>query len=184
MQTRRVVLGCLGLLAAGFVGLVGAQILAVGLGWSPPVAPDAVGTATQQLSESRQPGAAMLVGLGFALLALGLAVVWFTDLIVPRRPMITVRRDGGKTKIDRPSLEAALERELNRVDVRTNVDVSVRRRGRTLVMVHTADPSRTGPPGEVAQRLQELIDGRHLPISVKRLTVGPATGKAKRRRVA
>ena len=126
----------------------------------------------------------MLVGVALCVIAFVLAIVWLFDLVGPRRPTVSIRRSGGTTKVDRPTLEASLERELNQLDVRTKVDVSINRRGRTLVVVHTADPSRTGPPQVVADRLQELITVRHLPIAVKRLTVAPATGKAKRKRVA
>lgn len=184
MSTRRVVLTGLGLLGAAAIAMVAAQLFSVGLGWSPPLPSDAVGNATDQVRNIPQPGVAMIVGIALVLIALVLAVLWVVDLVGPRRPTVSMRRQGGATKVDRPSLEASLERELNRIDVRTTVDVAVRRRGRAVVVVHTADPSRTGPSRQVADRMQELVDHRHLPIAVKRLTVAPATGKAKRRRVA
>lgn len=174
----------IGLLAAAIVAVVAVQLFAVGLGWSPPLTPDAVGTATNQVRNTPQPGVSMIVGVSLEVIALILAIVLLKDLIGPRRPTVSIRRGSGSTKVDRPTLEASLERELNQLDVRTKVDVSVHRRGKTNVTVHTADPTRTGPSHLVADRLHELISERHLPLSVKRITVAPATGKAKRKRVA
>ncbi len=184
VSTRRIVLIGLGLIAATAIGVLAAQLLALGLGWDPPVTPSSVATATEQVRSARQPGSAMLVGLGLVLAALALAALWLTDLVAPRRRSVTMRKRGGVTRVDRPSLEASLERELNHVDGRTSVDVSVTRRGRARVVVHTADPTRTGPVHEVTERLAQLVSDRHLPVTVKRVAVAPATGKARRKRVA
>jgi hypothetical protein len=184
MARRRIVLIVLGLLAAAATGLVAAQLLAVGLGLDPPISRDVLGSVTDQVRTTPRPGVAMLAGVALAGVALVLAILWFTDLVGPRRRTVTLRKaGGGVTKVDRPTLEASLERELNHLDARTKVAVSVRRRGRTRVVVRTGDPTRTGPSGLVADRLRELVAQRHLPLTVTSLVVVPATGRARRKRV-
>ena len=72
------------------------------------------------------------------------------------RRVITTRHRRGWTKIDRATLEDAIERRLEIIDHRNDIAVRINRRGRVNARLVTPDPSMSGP----VQEMRDTIDAQ------------------------
>ena len=182
MTLRRIVLRVLGLGVAAIVLVAATQLLLLGFEADPLLSRSRVDSFVRSIQDPVHPGPGILVGLalvGLAALLLGVIVASLrTD-----RPVLTTRRRGGWTKIDRKTLADALERRLEDVDRRSDLDLEVTRRGRVNVKIVTPDPAAAGPAQELRDAVDDEIERRGLPCRSGRITVNVPRRMTSRRRI-
>ncbi|MCY3560029.1 MAG: hypothetical protein OXH20_02490 [bacterium] len=97
--------------------------------------------------------------------------------------VLTTRRGRGWTKLDRPTLEDAIERRLEAIDRRNDVRVRITRRGRVHVRLVTPDTSAIGPIQEARDAIDEHCAERVLPCRSGRITATVPRRMTRRRQV-
>lgn len=158
-----------GLCVAAASAVAATQFLTLGFETKPLMTTDTVATLTDWIRRPPMPGPGVLAAIalavaGFAALA---GTVW------PRRgpSAITTRRRLGWTRIDRRSLEAAIQRRLEALDRRSDLNTTVHRSGRVDIEVVTIDTALDGPGAKVRDALEELCVERQLPCRPGVVTV-------------
>jgi hypothetical protein len=172
----------IGLLVAAIVLTVAAQWLLLGLEYDPLIDRTQVDDLTGWITGDPRKGAELLVGMAVVLAALVIGWVLWQSRGVDR-PVITTRRRHGWTKVDRHNLADAIERRLETVDRRSDLEVKVRRRGRVDLRLVTPDPSALGPIQEYRDTIDELATEQHLPIRSGRVVVTVPRRMTSRRRI-
>ena len=167
---------------AAIVLMAATQLILVGFESTPLLSAERVDEIAAWLRRPPLPGAAMLAGIGLTAIALGLFVALLSSF-GPDRSVITTRRRGGWTKLDRASLEEAIERRLESIDRRNDVDVRIGRRGVVKLDIVTPDPSHMGPAHELREAVDALCDDRALPCRSGRVTTTTPRRTTNRRRV-
>ena len=121
--------------------------------------------------DRRRPlmGPGVLAGGALALLTISLVRAWARMLGTGRR-VITTRHRKGWTKIDRDTLEDALERRLEVIDRRNDIVVRINRRSRVNARLVTPDPSVSGPAQEMRDTIDAQCESRSLPCRSGRIT--------------
>lgn len=158
------------------------QLLSIGFGMTPLVSEGNLRAIVDWILRSPQPGAGILIAV--VLCVAGLAAL--LGALSPRRgpAAITIRRETGWTRIDRKSLAAAIQRELETIDRRSDIDTRVHRSGKVDVGVTAGDVGSDGPATDVRVALDELCSERNLPCQPGTVTVrNLRPSVAKRRRV-
>ncbi len=182
MSIRGPALRVLGLSVAAIVLMAATQLLLLSFETDPLFDRERVDSIAEWIRDRPRAGAAILVGIALGLIVLWLVWAalssWGTD-----RRVITTRRRGGWTKIDRATLEDAVERRLEAVDRRSDVRVGITRRGRVDLKVTTPDPARAGPVQELRDATDDLCSSRSLPCRSGRITVTVPRRITARRRV-
>ena len=182
MSIRGPVVRVLGLSVAAIVLMAATQLLLLSFETDPLFSRERVDDIAGWIRDRPRVGAGMLVGV-----ALGLLALWLLWAIVSTlgtdRPSITTRRRDGWTRIDRATLEDAIERELEAVDRRNDIRVDITRRGRVDLTLTTPDPSRAGPAQELRDVLDRLCEERSLPCRSGRITTTVPRRMTVRRKV-
>lgn len=171
-----------GLAAAAVVLVIAVQHLLLGFEATPLIGRDLLEDLTSWMRRRPPVGAGLLGGI---VLVVGSAGLWWSlvrSFGVDRR-VITVRGDDGWTKIDRPSLEEAIERHLESIDRRVDVSARVGRDGSTRLAISTPDPSSTGPAADIRDGFSAFCQDRGVPCQVGRITVSVPRRRSGRRRV-
>ena len=131
---------------------------------------------------SPSTGTGIFVGIALVLLALG--GMWkFGRMFGTGGRVLTTRRRRGWTKLDRVTLEDAIERQLEAIDRRNDVHVRINRRGRVNVRLVTPDPSTIGPIQEIRDAIDEQCTSRALPCRSGRITATTPRRMTRRRQV-
>lgn len=159
----------LGLGVAAIVTIAATQLLLLSFEVSPLVDPDRVGSISEWIRDRPRTGVAVLSGIAICLVALLLG--WFVarGRRSNRSAVVTRRRDGS-TRIDRRSLEASIERALDPIDRRVEVQARIRRRSVRLHLT-TPDVRQSGSGHEYGAAFRQLVDTRGLPVRLGRVTV-------------
>jgi hypothetical protein len=170
----------IGLGVAAIVAVAATQLLTLGFETEPLVSRTAVSTVTDWVRRPPQPGAGILAAIAVVLggIAALLGGLW------PRRgsaAIITRRRDGW-TRIDRKSLQDAIERRLETVDRRSNVKTRVSRSGRIDLAITSIDTDFDGPPAKLRDAVEDLCDQRQLPCRAGTITIKARPPGTRRRR--
>lgn len=181
-KTPGISLRVVGAVVAGIVLLGAAQLLTLSFEIDPPLSRAAVDDLGGWVQGSPSTGTGTFVGIALALLALG--GFWtFGRALGTGRRVLTTRRRRGWTKLDRVTLEDAIERHLEAIDRRNDVGVRVSRRGRVNVRLVTPDPSAIGPIQELRDAIDEQCASRALPCRSGRITVTTPRRMTRRRQV-
>ncbi len=182
MSIRGPALRLLGLIVAAIVLMAATQLLLLSFETDPLLDRERVDSIADWIRDRPRAGAGILIGG-----ALGLLVIWLVWAAISTlgtdRRVITTRRRGGWTKVDRATLEDAVERRLEAVDRRSDVSVGISRRGRVDLKVTTPDPARAGPVQELRDATDDLCTSRSLPCRSGRITVTVPRRMTARRRV-
>ncbi len=182
MSIRGTALRVLGLAVAAIALLAAVQMLLLSFETDPLIGRERADDIAGWIRDRPREGVGILVGI-----ALGVVVLWLAWAAGsergPDRRTITTRRRSGWTKIDRATLEDAVERRLEAVDRRSDVRVAINRRGRIDLTVTTPDPARAGPVQELRDATDELCTSRSLPCRSGRVTVTVPRRMTARRRV-
>lgn len=182
MSIGRLVLRVLGLAVAAIVLMAATQLLLLSFETDPLFSENQVGDFTDWIERRPRVGGGILVGV--ALMALATALMWaIARSFGTDRRVITTRRRGGWTKLDRPTIEDAIERRLERIDRRNDVEARVGRRGRVNLTITTPDPSAIGPIRELRDSLDNFCRERALPCRSGRITATTPRRITKRRRI-
>lgn len=167
---------------AAIVLTAAAQLLLLAFESSPLIDRDQLEDVTGWIRRRPVVGAGLLAGLALLVGAAGLVLAIGRSFGTDRRVIVTRRREGW-TKLDRASLEDAIERRLEAVDRRTDVKARVGRDGRVNLALTTPDPSSTGPMRALREELEELCQERGLPCRVGRVRASTPRRASGRRRV-
>ena len=170
----------IGLSVAATALVAATQLLTLGLETRPLISRSTLSTFTNWVERPPQPGAGILVAVAVVLAGVAALVggLW------PRRgpaAIVTRRRDGW-TRIDRKSLEDAIERRLETIDRRSSVKTTVHRSGRVDLAITAGDTAADGAPVQVRDALEELCGQRQLPCKTGTVTVKALPAGASRRR--
>jgi hypothetical protein len=172
----------IGLLVAAVALVVAAQWLLLGLEYDPLFDRGRVDDLTDWITGDVRRGAELLVGIAVILAALVVGwTLWQSKGV--DRPVITTRRRRGWTKVDRRNLADVIERRLETVDRRSDLEVKLTRRGRVDLRLVTPDPSALGPIQEYRDVIDELATQQHLPIRSGRVVVTVPRRMTARRKV-
>ncbi len=182
MLLRRIALRLVGFGVAAIVLVAATQLLLLSFEADPLVSRQRLGDIVDWIQDRPSPGAAVLSGGALVLVGSVLAVAIVRSR-GPDRRVITTRRRGGWTKLDRATLEDAIERELEHVDRRNDVRARVRRNGRIDLDIVTPDPTVTGPVKELRDTVDHLSETRSLPCRSGRIVVTTPRRLTARRRV-
>ena len=182
MNYRRLALRVLGLGVAALVLLAATQLLLLSFESDPLFSRSRIETFNDWVRGRPRPGPGILLGVALAGVSVWLAWAVVKSLGTDRR-VITTRRRGGWTKLDRATLEDSIERRLETIDRRNDVDVSITHRGRVDVNIITPDPSALGPVQELRDAIDELCGARALPCRSGRITASVPRRLTARRRV-
>lgn len=160
----RILSRSVGLVACAIVVVIAAQWLSLSFGWDPLIDIGTVRDVTDDFTRTLREGPTMLAAIGVIVVGVVLLVAW---LLAGRRSpddgTFRVGARGRRLRIDRSSLAASLERRLEPLDRRVDVDVSVSRRGRVDLRLVTPDTSATGTVAEHTDKLRDIVDERNLP---------------------
>jgi hypothetical protein len=166
---------------AAIFALVATQLLIIGFESEPPLA-GTVESITDWIRRPPLAGAGALLGV----LLTTLGVVVLAGAFWPLRlstPSITTRRSDGWTRLDRSSLSAALDRELAAVDTTAEVSSVVHRSGQVDLEIDSLDAAVDGPGTKIRAALDELVDRRHLPCRVGKISIQPRRATRRRQRI-
>lgn len=181
-RTPTISLRAIGLVVAGIVLLAAAQLLMLSFEIDPPLSRDAIDDLAGWVRGSPSTGTGIFVGIALVLLAL--RGVWtFGRMFGTGGRVLTTRRRRGWTKLDRVTLEDAVERQLEAIDRRNDVHVRITRRGQVNVRLVTPDPSAIGPAQEIRDAIDELCTSRGLPCRSGRITATVPRLMKRRRQV-
>ena len=181
-KTPTISLRVIGLVVAGIVLLAAAQLLLLSFEVDPPLSRAAVDDLDRWVRGSPSTGTGIFVGIALVLLALG--GMWkFGRTFGTAGRVLTTRRRRGWTKLDRITLEDAIERQLDAIDRRNDVHVRINRRGRVNVRLVTPDPSAIGPIQEIRDAIDEQCTSRALPCRSGRITATTPRRMTRRRQV-
>ena len=181
-KTPTISLRVIGLVVAGIVLLVAAQLLLLSFEIDPPLSRAAIDDLGEWVRGSPSTGTGLFVGIALALLALG--GLWnFGRMLGTGRRVLTTRRWRGWTTLDRITLEDAVERQLEAIDRRNAVRVRVTRRGQVNVRLVTPDPSAIGPAQEIRDAIDAQCTSRALPCRSGRITATVPRRMTRRRQV-
>lgn len=182
MRTRRSLLVVLGVGVAAAVLAVATQLLLLSFETDPLVSSGRVDELTSWITGRQRAGVAMLAGI--ALVALSLFAAWaFVRSFGTDRRVITTRKRAGRTRLDRDTLEDAIERRLESIDRRNDVAVRIKRSGRVDLTLTTPDPSLVGPVQELRNAIDELCAERSLPCRSGRIVASVPSRMSARRRI-
>lgn len=171
-----------GLAVASLVLAIAVQLLLLGFEATPLIGRGLLEDLTSWIRRRPRVGAGLLGGIGLVLCSVGLWWSLARSLGVDRR-VITMRDHDGWTKLDRASLEDAIERHLEGIDRRTDVSAVVGRGGTTRLAITTPDPSPEGPVADIRNGFADLCRERALPCRLDRITVSAPGRRSSRRRV-
>ncbi|MCY3953820.1 MAG: hypothetical protein OXG69_14925 [bacterium] len=175
-------LRAIGAVVAGIVLLAAAQLLMLSFEIDPPLSRGAVDDLTEWVRGSPSTGTGLFAGIALVLLALG--GLWqLVRTFGTGGRVLTTRRRRGWTKLDRITLEDAIERRLEAIDRRSDVRVRITRRGQVNVRLVTPDPSAVGPVQELRDAVDEQCAARALPCRSGRITATVPRRMTRRRRV-
>lgn len=175
-------LRAVGLVVAGIVLLAAAQLLMLSFEIDPPLSRAAIDDLGGWVRGSPSTGTGIFVGIALVLLALGGA--WkFGRMFGTGGRVLTTRRWRGWTKLDRVTLEDAIERQLEAIDRRNDVHVRITRRGQVNVRLVTPDPSAIGPVQEIRDAIDVQCASRALPCRSGRITATVPRRMTRRRKV-
>ena len=181
-KTPTISLRAIGAVVAGIVLVVAAQLLMLCFEIDPPLSRAAIDDLGGWVRASPSTGTGIFVGLALALIALG--GLWkFGRTLGTGRRVLTTRRWRGWTKLDRITLEHAIERQLEAIDRRTDVRVRISRGGQVNVRLVTPDPSAIGPVQEIRDAIDEQCTSRALPCRSGRITATVPRRMTRRRQV-
>ena len=181
MNYHRLSLRLLGLCLAFLILAVGVQLLLISFEVEPLVSRSRLARFDEWVRRRPRSGPGLLAGTAMAVSAAWL--VWaFYRSFGPDRRMIVTRQQDGYTRVDMASLEAAIERHAETLDLRGSVRVKLDRSGRVDATLTTSDPSASGPSQELRDSIDEFCLVRSIPCRSGRITVGPAR-RSRRRRV-
>ena len=178
---RQWILRGVGLAVALLFLVVAAQLILLGFEGSPLIGRALLDDVTSWMRRRPVVGAGLVAGMILIVSSVGL---WWA---IARsfgldRPVITVRTHEGWTKLDRPTLAAAIERDLGSVDSRTDISASIGRGGSTRLAITTLDATAAGPVDDVRNRFADLCRERALPCQLERMTVSaPRPGSGRKR---
>ncbi len=162
------------------VALLAAQLLFIGFESEPLVSAQTLDSTTSWVERRPLAGAGILTGIGGV--ALGVAGLIGSLLPQKRTPAsVTTRRQDGWTKLDRSSLEAAIERDLGALDPQTAVTTRVHRSGRVDIDIDTIDVAADGTAVDVRNAFEELVEQRHLPCRAGTIAVRPSRSRRRSR---
>jgi hypothetical protein len=179
---RVLALRAAGLVVAAIVLIAATQFLLHGFETDPLLDAEIIADLSDWITRPPRQGAALLAGTALIILAAGLGwLTWTTR--AGHQPVITTRRKNGWTKVDRKTLTSAVTRRLERIDQRSDLDVTIDRRGRVDLHLVTPDPSVGGPLQDYRDAIDEEVARRHLPIRSTRATVTQSQRSTGRRRV-
>ncbi len=179
---RRPLLLLLGLAVAAIVLMAATQLLLLSFETDPLLSRTWLDDITGWIRRPPRPGVAILAGLALAVASLGLIWSMVRSRSTDRRVM-TTRRRAGWTKIDRPTLEDAIERHLEFIDRRNDIRANVDRNGKVDLKIITPDPSAMGPVQELRDALDDFCEQRSLPCRSGRITATTPRRTTSRRRV-
>jgi hypothetical protein len=182
MTYRGPILRVLGLGVAVIVLMAATQLLALSFEVNPLISRDRLDDLSSWIRDRPRPGPGILGGVALASLALWLVWAFVRSLGIDRR-VITTRRRAGWTKLERTTLEDAVERRLAAIDRRNDLRVSITPRGKINLRIVTPDPSSTGPATELRSAIDDLCAERDLPCRAGRITVSVPRRMTARRRV-
>ena len=182
MSLRHPLLRGLGLAVAVIVLMAATQLLLLSFETDPLISEERLADFTGWLENRPRAGIGMLAGIALVALAITLGWAIIRTFGVDRR-VITTRREHGWTKLDRPTLEDAIERRLEAVDRRNDVKVNVDRRGKVNLAITTPDPTSTGPVQELREALDTVCEERALPCHSGRITATAPRRLTNRRRI-
>ena len=161
-----------GFAVCGFAIVVAAQWLSLSFGWDSLFSADTVRRRTDDIAGTIREGPAMLVAVGVGIVGLVASIGWLLSFRHSSRD--TTFKFGSRSdqvRIDRETLAASLERNLEPLDQRVDVSVSVSRRGRVDLRLVTPDVSATGPAAEHVSVLTDSLGERGLPMRIGRVDV-------------
>ncbi len=182
MNIHQSILRGVGLAVALVMLAFAIQLLLLGFEASPLIGGEQLDDLTSWLRRRPLVGAGLLAGIGILAVSAGLWWSIARSFGVDRR-VITVRERDGWTKLDLPTLEDAIERDLESVDRRNDVTASIGRSGSTRLKITTPDPSAKGPVDELRQRFATLCRERGVPCRLGRVTVSTPRRRTGRRRI-
>lgn len=181
-RTPTISLRVIGLVVAGIVLLAAAQLLMLSFEVDPPLSRAAIEDLGEWVRGSPSTGTGIFVGIALMLLALG--GMWtFGRMFGTGGRVLTTRRWRGWTRLDRGTLENAIERRLEAIDRRNDVRVRISRRGQVNVRLVTPDPSAIGPVQEIRDAVDDQCASRALPCRSGRITATVPRRMTRRRQV-
>ena len=159
----------IGLGVAAIVLMAATQLLMLSFETDPLLPQNTIDSLGDWIRRRPLMGPGILAGGALALLTIVLFWSWIRMLGTGRR-VITTRHRKGWTKIDRATLEDAIERRLEIIDRRNDIAVRINRRGRVNARLVTPDPSMSGPVQEMRDTIDAQCESRALPCRSGRIT--------------
>ncbi len=159
----------IGLGVAVIVLMAATQLLMLSFETDPLLAQNTIDSLGNWIRRRPLMGPGVLAGGALALLTVLLLWSWVRMFGTGRR-VLTTRHWKGWTKIDRATLEDAMERRLEIIDRRNDVVVRINRRGRVNARLVTPDPSVSGPAQEMRDTIDAQCESRALPCRSGRIT--------------
>jgi len=182
VRYRGLLMRVLGATVAVIVLMAATQLLLLSFETDPLVSRGRIDDVVSWITGRPRTGVAMLSGI--ALLAVCLvAVLAFVRSFGTDRRVLTTRRRGGWTKLDRGTLEDAIERHVESIDRRNDVRVRVTQRGRVDLTITTPDISAVGPVQELRDAVDEVCVSRSLPCRSGRIVATVPRRVTSRRRI-
>lgn len=175
-------LRAIGAVVAAIVLMAAMQLLMLSFEIDPLFSRETIDDLGGWVRGSPSTGTGIFVGIALVLLALG--GLWkFGRMFAAGRRVLTTRRRRGWTKLDRITLEDALERQLEAIDRRSDVRVRITRRGQVNVRLVTPDPSAVGPVQEIRDAIDGQCAARALPCRSGRITATVPRRLTRRRQI-
>jgi len=175
-NSSRLLARFVGLVLAATLAVAATQLFTIGFETSPLFSEVRLASFQDRVTSRPAPATEILLGAALSLLAVGVLASLFSS---PNPPSLRSRNSNGWTSVDRTSLADSLQRRLEAIDRRSNVNVTIDRRGRIDLNITTTDFSIDGPLTEIPAALASICEERSLPCQPGTVTIQPRT-RAKR----